>query len=128
MYIDGDIGRAGNSESTILGHPTAIMKWPVIPSIDTRARIFYGCERLGMGNSCGIQILLRIMESIGGVDAHQHQRIIDNVIRSSAQECFRPFSISLLRQYYHIGLRQEILRDNLTKAIGDIGKDLETLF
>ncbi|OMJ13087.1 hypothetical protein AYI70_g8716 [Smittium culicis] len=106
--IDGDIDRAGNTESTILGYSTAIMEWPVIPPRDTRDRSFYGCERLGMGNSCGIQILLRIMESIGGVDAHQRQRIIDNIILSSAQECYRLFSISLLRQYYHIGLRQEI--------------------
>ncbi|OMJ18998.1 hypothetical protein AYI70_g5005 [Smittium culicis] len=128
MEINGDIDRAGNSESTILGHSTAIMEWSVIPPRDTRAQSFYRCERLGMGNSCGIQILLRIMESIGGVDAHQRQRIIDNFIRYSTQECYSPFSISLLRQYYHIGLRQEILRDNLATAVGDIGKDFETLF
>ncbi|OMJ23465.1 hypothetical protein AYI69_g4967, partial [Smittium culicis] len=128
MGIDGDIDRASNSESTILGHSTDIMEWPIIPPRDARARSFYGFERLGMGNSGGIQILLRIMESIGGVDAHQRQRIIDNIIRSSTQECYRPISISLLRKYYHIGLRQKIWRDNLTTAVRDIGKDLETLF
>ncbi|OMJ08418.1 hypothetical protein AYI69_g11072 [Smittium culicis] len=71
MDVDGDIDRSENSESKILGHSTAIMEWPVISLRDTRARSFYGFERLGMGNSGGIQILLRIMESIGGVDAHK---------------------------------------------------------
>ncbi|OMJ24123.1 hypothetical protein AYI69_g4742 [Smittium culicis] len=75
MDIDGDIDRAGNSESTILGHSTDIMEWPPIPPRDTRARIFYGFERLFMGNSCGIQILIRIMESSGCTDGHQLQRI-----------------------------------------------------
>ncbi|OMJ25751.1 hypothetical protein AYI70_g680 [Smittium culicis] len=42
-------------------------------------------------NCCGIKILLRIIESIGGVDAHQRQRIIDNIICSSTQECYSPF-------------------------------------
>ncbi|OMJ14759.1 hypothetical protein AYI70_g7694 [Smittium culicis] len=102
--------------------------WNIFPPRDNRARSYYGFERLGMGNSCGIQILLRIAEFIEGVDALQRQRIIDNIIRSSAQECYRTFSISILRQYYHIGLRQEIWSENFTKAIGDIGEDFETLF
>ncbi|OMJ26868.1 hypothetical protein AYI69_g3721 [Smittium culicis] len=83
MNIDGDIDRAGNSESTILGHSTDIMEWPAISPRDTRARSFYGFERFGMRNICGIQVLLRIMKSIGGVDAHKRQRIIENIIRSS---------------------------------------------
>ncbi|OMJ08350.1 hypothetical protein AYI69_g11101 [Smittium culicis] len=128
MDVDGDIDRSENSESTILGHSTAIMEWPVIPHRDTRDRSFYGFERISVGNIFGIEILLRIMKFIGGTDAHKRQRIIDNIIRSSNQECYRLFSISLLRQYYRIGLRQKIWRYNLTTAVEDIGKDLETQF
>ncbi|OMJ28054.1 hypothetical protein AYI69_g2484 [Smittium culicis] len=122
-YSDGTI----DPESTILDQPAEIMEWFALPTREPRTGDIYRCQRHGMGDRCGLPILLGIVESLGGVDAHQRQEIINNIICTLAPECCRTLGISLLRQYHDISLRQEVLWNDFSRVSEDRGKHMEPL-
>ncbi|OMJ16708.1 hypothetical protein AYI69_g7723 [Smittium culicis] len=122
-YSDGTI----NPESTILDQPAEIMEWFALPTREPRTGDIYRCQRHGMGDRCGLPILLGIVESLGGVDSHQRQGIINNIICTPAPECCRTLGISLLRQYHDISLRQEVWWNDFSRVSEDRGKHMEPL-
>ncbi|OMJ27714.1 hypothetical protein AYI69_g2844 [Smittium culicis] len=89
MDIECDSDRTGYPESTILDQPAEIMEWFVLPTREPRTGDIHRCQRHGMGDRCELPILLGIVESLGGVDAHQRQEIINNIICTPAPECCR---------------------------------------
>ncbi|PVU94705.1 hypothetical protein BB561_002339 [Smittium simulii] len=96
MDINCDTHRARQTEPVVLERPIVSLEWPIVPLGDPRTGTLYRCQRHRLGDSCGLTILFRIVESFGGDDAHQHQRTITNIIRTPAPECCWAFSISLL--------------------------------
>ncbi|OMJ11506.1 hypothetical protein AYI69_g9804 [Smittium culicis] len=120
-YSDG----TSDPESTILDQPAEIMEWSVLPTREPRTGDIYRCQRHGMGDRCGLPILLGIVESLGGVDSHQRQGIINNIICTPAPECCRTLGISLTRQYHDISLRQEVWWNDFSRVTEDRGEHME---
>ncbi|OMJ28821.1 hypothetical protein AYI69_g1689 [Smittium culicis] len=106
MEIDCHIDRTSDSEPVFLGAQA---------------------ERNYLGNICGLPILLRFVESRGGVDAHQRQRVIGDFIRASTTERCWSFGIDLLRQYHNPSVHKEVWWNHLSEIARDFRKDLESL-
>ncbi|OMJ12369.1 hypothetical protein AYI70_g9169, partial [Smittium culicis] len=99
----------------------------LLPTGEPRTGDIHRCQRHGMGDRCGLPILLGIVESLGGVDAHQRQGIINNIVCTPAPECCRALGISLLRQYHDISLRQEVWWNDFSRVTEDRGEHMESL-
>ncbi|PVU92191.1 hypothetical protein BB561_003967 [Smittium simulii] len=78
-------------------------------------------------DSCGLTILLRIVKSFGGVDVHQRQRTINNIIRTPAPKCYWLFGISILRQYHHSSVCKEVWQKYLYKTARNCQRNMEPL-
>ncbi|PVU91960.1 hypothetical protein BB561_004095 [Smittium simulii] len=106
LIIDEDMDINCDTHRTRQAEPV-----PIVSLGDPRTGTLYRCQRHRLGGSCGLTILLRIVESFGGVDAHQRQRTINDIIRTPAPECCWSFGISLLRQYHHSSICKKVWCD-----------------
>ncbi|PVU90869.1 hypothetical protein BB561_004670 [Smittium simulii] len=114
MNINCDTHRARQTEPVVLESPIDSLEWPIMPATPLR-------------DSCGLTILLRIVESFEGVNAHQRQRTISNIIRTPAPECCWSFGISLLRQYHHSSICKEVWWDDLPETARNCRRNMEPL-
>ncbi|OMJ15965.1 hypothetical protein AYI69_g8017, partial [Smittium culicis] len=87
-------------------------------------------EMLGrqvVGDFSWIQLLLKRMETLGGIDAYEFQRAINDLKCSASSECIRTFGPDIFGQHYLSGICQEIWRYYANQIAGNIGADLVTL-
>ncbi|OMJ28172.1 hypothetical protein AYI69_g2354 [Smittium culicis] len=126
MDIECDPDRTGDPESTILDQQTEIIEWAFLPTRETRTGDLHKCQRHSMGDRCGFPIILGIVKSLGGVDAYQRQRIINNIFCSPVPEFCRSLGISLLRQYQDISFCQEVLWNDCSRVTEHHREHIET--
>ncbi|OMJ08851.1 hypothetical protein AYI69_g10911, partial [Smittium culicis] len=125
--INGETYRACQTEPFVLERPTSSLERPIVPPGDPRTGTVYRCQRHRLGDSCGLTILLRIVESFGGVDAHQRQRTINDIIRTPAPECCWSFGIGLLRQYHHSSVCKEVWWEDFPETARNCRRNMEPL-
>ncbi|PVU92343.1 hypothetical protein BB561_003884 [Smittium simulii] len=112
MDINCDTHRARQTEPVVLERPIGSLEWPIVSPGDPRTGTLYRCQ---------------IVESFGGVDAHQRQRTINDIIRTPAPECCWSFGISLLRQYHHSSIFKEVWWDDLPETARNCRRNMEPL-
>ncbi|OMJ30025.1 hypothetical protein AYI69_g445, partial [Smittium culicis] len=127
VEINGETYRACQTEPFVLEGTTSSLERPIVPPGDPRTGTVYRCQRHRLGDSCGLTILLRIVESFGGVDAHQRQRTINDIIRTPAPECCWSFGIGLLRQYHHSSVCKEVWWDDFPETARNCRRNMEPL-
>ncbi|PVU86098.1 hypothetical protein BB561_006812 [Smittium simulii] len=83
MDCHGDSEQSSNSELRILETESAKMERSIVSTRDSRNKNLYRCQQHGMGNSCWISVLFRIVASINSNSPHKRQKIISSVLRAT---------------------------------------------
>ncbi|PVU87670.1 hypothetical protein BB561_006235 [Smittium simulii] len=111
-YVDCPAPRLSNAETTLGTQEQVLMIDEDMDINYPRTGTLYRCQRHRLGDSCGLTILLRIVESFGGVDAHQRQRTINDLYA--------------LRLQNVVG-RSEVLLDDLPETARNCRRNMEPL-
>ncbi|PVU97176.1 hypothetical protein BB561_000709 [Smittium simulii] len=100
MGCHGDSEQSSNSELKVLETESAKMERSIVSTRDPRNGNLYQCQQYGMGNSCWIPVLFRIVASINSISPQKRQDIISSVLRAATLQSFRE-AVGLLYKNKH---------------------------
>ncbi|PVU92573.1 hypothetical protein BB561_003749 [Smittium simulii] len=110
---NNDSKQSSNLEFRILEAESAKMEWSIVSTRDSRNGNLYQCQRHGMGNSCCISVLFRIVTSIDSISPHKCQGIISSI---------------QLRQDYNYRISLKILGDYLSQITRSFRETVVSLY
>ncbi|OMJ20059.1 hypothetical protein AYI70_g4345 [Smittium culicis] len=115
------------AESDLVERSTTSMEWSLIHSRSSGIGHFYRCKRHCMGDSCGIPILLRTVDSIRDIPPYKRKRIISDIKGAMSYECCGEICLDLFRQHHVDFVHQKTWRYYFSKIIKSFRTNMVTL-
>ncbi|OMJ29738.1 hypothetical protein AYI69_g734 [Smittium culicis] len=127
LKIDCQSNSTCNKHTKVVGRKTSRVERSVFLTGDSRNGDIYRCQRHGMGYSCGIEILLRFMESVTEITPYQREGVVNRLVCNQALVCRCTICIDLFRQYHYAFVRKKVWGDYFIKLVGDFRKAMVSL-
>ncbi|PVU91956.1 hypothetical protein BB561_004093 [Smittium simulii] len=115
-------------ELRILETESAKMERSIVSTRDSRNGNLYQCQQYGMGNSCWIPVLFRIVTSINSISPNKRQKIISSVLCSTTPQFCLSLCLSLFRQHYNSSIRAKFWGNYLSKITRSFRKAVISLY